>query len=233
MYQDPHDRLRARKEDAETALEILREADWGMSIRSIAAALDRPVMSIDRALLLSAAVAPSDYQAFGPESLEYPDSTPMTSVHAAREGVARWSNILGGWYWYENEDGFKEKAREQGRIGLKEMKLVSALDKGANDAANSTLRVANNRVLRWLARWAARRGDSSSQETLRHLAADPEGPFRELRVPGLPSFFELLQTPLGKKVAAWKGVKYTDEDVRSLERKWRRSFRLRDERKNL
>ncbi len=233
MYQDRHDRLRKRKEDAAAALGILRAAAWGMRIRSVAAALNRPVTSTSRALFLSATVAPSDYQALGPESLEYPDSPPITSVHAAREGIARWSNVLGGWYWYENEDRFKAEAKERGRVGLREMKLISAIDQSAKDVAASTLRIANNRIFGWLARWAARRGDTSSQETLQRLARDPEGPFRELRVPGLPSFFELLRTPLGRKVAAWRGVKFTEKDVKSLERKWRRSFKLRDERKNL
>ncbi len=204
-----------------------------MRTRSVADRLDGPHSSIRRALLLAAGVAPADYHSFGFESLEFPVSPPLGNVLAAREGIARWSNVLGGWYWHENEDRFKSKARDKERIGLGEMKRISALDKGAREVAATSVRIANNRILRALARWAARHGDSSGQETLRHLGQDPEGPLRELRIPGFPSAFEFLRTPLAKKIAAMRGVEYAEKDIRSFERRWRRSFRLRDERKDL
>ncbi len=146
--------------------------------------------------------------------------------HAGDQGIVRHRPPRLGWYLDVQEE---ERKKQIGLLSMSKISLLSSVDNHAKETATTVGRITGNRFIRWLSR-----RDPDTEQMLRRLEEDPEGPFREMRpVPGAPSFFELLRTPIGKWAARWRGVKYTEKDVNSVERKWRRIFEERDRRKDL
>lgn len=181
MFQNPPGRPRKREKDAEDALRILKGADWGMGHREIASKLRRrrPAASIYRALLLLAGIMPLYYA----EELDLEDISrvEIRNARGAREGIVRWDNSLGGWYWWENEERFGQKADQDRRVrALRRMATTQREDavalmvkRYAEKAAANVRFVTQNRFVRWLARRTP-----ESQSFLRGLDADPEAAFR-------------------------------------------------------
>ncbi len=228
MFQNLGGRPRKREKDALDTLRILKDADWGMGHRKIALELDRPDTSIYRALLLAAGVIPEDYERLGLElALEHilTAEGEIKSVKAAREGIARWENNLGGWYWWENEEDFWRKWRARGPT-WSEYELAKSADEHEQKAVAMIGLITRNRVLRWLARRSP-----ALQDSLQYLEKDPEGRFRQIG----PDALDFMKTPAGMKLAKTlaalrlvKDFTYTEEDIETAKRTWRRPFELRN-----
>ncbi len=118
MFQKSRGRPRGLENDAEDAIRLLGDADWGMTHREIASRLRRSPSAIRRALLLAAGVPPGDYEQLGRESLEI--SQGVHRMSAAREGTVRWAPVLGGWYWCGNEAQFRERNRRERSLPSKQ-----------------------------------------------------------------------------------------------------------------
>lgn len=181
--------------------------------------------TVHNALRLVASVYREDYEALG-GSLA-PRLHPRLR-HAGGGGIVRHHPRL-GWYLDIHQE---EVRRLSGALSMVEISLIAATDRNARNAAITAGRITGNRLIRWLARRSPK-----AQEMLRRLEEDPEGfggLLRELRPTfGAPSFFEILRTPLGRKIAGLRGVDYTEEDLDDLERAWKHQFELRDSRKDL
>ena len=121
MPQKSRGRPRRREKDAEAVVSLLRSEDWGLPYREVASKLRRPAESIRRALLLAA------------EATDY---------RAAREGEVRWNNILGGWYWWENEKRFTARLKEERGFLTREEQRFGVR---ASDYVNVNVK----RILKW------------------------------------------------------------------------------------